>query len=142
MPTVRRATPDELPAILALRHDVFVLGQGVPVDLEADGLDPVAVQVVALADDGVPCGTARMRTVDGHAKFERVAVGERWRGLGIGVALMHELEVQAAAAGLHDAVLNAQASVVDFYAKLGWSTVGPVFWEAGIPHQKMAKKLA
>jgi predicted GNAT family N-acyltransferase len=43
--------------------------------------------------------------------------------------------------GERDLVLHAQASVVEFYAKLGWAIVGPRFFEAGIEHQKMGKRL-
>jgi len=33
--------------------------------------------------------------------------------------------------------LNAQESVIDFYAKLGFHSRGDIFFEAEIPHQKM-----
>ena len=40
-----------MPAAYALRHDVFVIGQDVPADLELDELDATAVHVVALIGD-------------------------------------------------------------------------------------------
>ena len=38
--------------------------------------------------------------------------------------------------------LHAQANARDFYLANGYHDVGPVFMEAGIPHQMMAKSLA
>jgi ElaA protein len=137
---VRRARPDEIAACLALRREVFVEEQGVPPDLELDGLDGVAVLLVARRGDRV-VGTARMRTVHGAAKAERVAVPRDLRGTGIGAALMAALESEAAAAGLAEVKLNAQESAIPFYERLGYEGVGPRFHEAGIPHRAMRRTL-
>ena len=55
---------------LAIRREVFIVGQDVPLELEFDGLDTEAEHFLAFADDqndAVALGTARMRIVDGFA---------------------------------------------------------------------------
>src|SRR5262245_1799116 len=44
----------------AIRTQVFVEEQGVPVELEWDGLDEHAYHVVAYGPDGLPIGTGRL----------------------------------------------------------------------------------
>jgi predicted GNAT family N-acyltransferase len=72
---------------------------------------------------------------------ERVAVLPESRGSGLGRDLMLAVEAHARKIGQRQLVLHAQASVVEFYDKLGWQSVGPRFFEAGIEHQKMEKRL-
>ena len=73
--------------ISAIRYEVFVDEQNVPVDLEIDGLDGKAKHALAFVD-GVPIGTGRILN-DGH--IGRVAVLKNYRGLGIGKLIMKEL---------------------------------------------------
>ena len=141
MLTVRPARTDELHTCYAIRYEVFVLGQGVPPELEVDGHDPRCMHVLALWKDEA-VGTGRLRTLpDGGVKVERVAVRGAFQGRGVGARLMQELEALAEQAGHSGVQLNAQAAVVPFYAGLGYETVGEPFMEASIKHQKMVKAL-
>jgi len=137
---VRRATAEDLPGCFAVRAVVFTDGQGVPTPIERDGRDDEAVHVVARVR-GEVVGTARMRSVPGGAKAERVAVLEAWRGHGVGAGLMAALERIAATQREGEITLHAQAAVVPFYERLGYTPVGAPFVEADIPHQAMSKKL-
>lgn len=141
MLTVRRATPEELDTCLAIRMEVFVLGQGVPQVLEVDGQDPRCAHWIAWFRKE-PVGTARLRiTPDGKAKAERVAVRQGYRARGIGAALMAELEQEAARLGHRQLVLSAQTHVIPFYERLGYEAYGDVFIDAAIPHRMMRKPL-
>jgi predicted GNAT family N-acyltransferase/MFS family permease len=138
---VRVASPDELPACLRLRRQVFVDEQRVPVDEELDGLDERCTHFVARQDREL-VGTARMRFVgEGKAKAERVAVRASARGAGVGRVLMLALEVEAAQRGASEVVLNAQISARDFYSRLGYVPEGEEFLDAGIVHVAMRKRL-
>ncbi len=138
--TVRRARPDELPACHAVRHEVFVVGQQVPLADDLDGLDAAALHLLAL-DGDTPVGTCRMRDHDGHAKVERVAVREAYRGRKLGVALMERLHEEAAALGYDLVTLHAQLQVVPFYEALGYEGHGEHFLDAGIWHIEMSRRL-
>jgi predicted GNAT family N-acyltransferase len=137
---VQTVGPEHLAICHAIRHQVFVVGQGVPLDLEVDGLDGQAIHALATLD-GRPVGTARLRLAGPDAKAERVAVLAPARGAGIGVALMAHLHGIARASGCARVVLNAQVQVVPFYERLGYAPFGPVFVDAGIDHRAMALAL-
>lgn len=123
----------------AIRITVFVEEQGVPQDLEWDGLDEHAFHVMAFAADGTPIGTGRLLQ-DGH--IGRVAVLREWRGKGVGRALLDMLLVIANKMGYDVVKLHAQTRVLDFYLSRGFKTEGEEFMEAGIPHVLMTRTTA
>lgn len=128
-------------ALTALRLAVFVEEQGVPRDLELDGLDPECRHVVAWNTPGEAVGTARLHRQGDGAKIGRMAVLKPWRGLGLGRAMLAALLDEARALGVTRITLSAQAAAVGFYAKAGFEAAGPVFDDAGIPHRLMTLTL-
>ncbi|MEW6270733.1 MAG: GNAT family N-acetyltransferase [Thermodesulfobacteriota bacterium] len=145
MPVSNRIEADQvgienLSICRALRRAVFVDEQGVPDEIEVDGLDESCTHFLAWVS-GVPIGTARLRVVDGQAKAERVAVLEDFRGHGAGRVLMNVLELGARAQGLRSVLVHAQEQVVPFYERLGYVACGERFMEASIPHVPMRKEL-
>ncbi|PSP96343.1 GNAT family N-acetyltransferase [Halobacteriales archaeon QS_5_70_17] len=141
---VRASADDRLEDAFDVRHEVFVEGQGVPVDLERDDRDdqPSTLHFVAY-DEGRPVGAARLCPAgDGVGKVQRVAVREPDRGRGWGHRLMAALEDAARGAGYDRLELDAQTHAVAFYERLGYEvTSDEVFTDAGIPHLSMAKDL-
>lgn len=140
--TIRRAQgDDDIAACLALRRTVFIEEQGVAEDLEVDGLDGACRHVLATSDD-VPVATARVRVLDDVAKIQRVCVLPELRGNGIGAAVMRFILAEIKTyPSVRMARLGAQIDALDFYRKLGFSPVGPEYWEAGILHQDMEAAL-
>lgn len=129
---------DDWEAAQAVRVEVFVQEQGVPVELEMDEHDAAAKHWVALNADGRVVGTARVVVKDdGTWKIGRVAVLKPWRGKGVGAAVMREIMRAAFAAGAPGAYLESQTHAKSFYEKLGFVAEGPEFDEAGIPHVAM-----
>ncbi|WP_242337068.1 MULTISPECIES: GNAT family N-acetyltransferase [Anaeromyxobacter] len=137
--------PADTPALreqaYALRHDVFVGEQRVPVELERDEHDDAAFHVVAL--EGARCvGTGRLvRQAGGVGRVGRMAVERGHRRLGVGEQLLAALEERARAEGLAEIELHAQCYVEAFYARAGYARAGERFEEAGIPHVVMRKRL-
>jgi predicted GNAT family N-acyltransferase len=131
----------ERDALLALRHEVFVEEQGVPLELEIDEHDEVAVHIVAL-EDGRIVGTCRVLPSGRQAKFGRLVVARDARGRGIGAALLAEAERRARAMGADRMVLAAQTSAMGLYERAGYSARGDVYLDAGIEHMTMEKPLA
>jgi predicted GNAT family N-acyltransferase len=126
----------------AVRRAVFVEEQGVPAELELDGLDERASQFVAYDPEQRPVGTARLRTPKAkQGKPERVAVRDSHRGEGLGEQLMDAVETAAREQGCTRLVLHAQTTVEEFYEHLGYETTSDVFEQAGIPHVEMKKQL-
>jgi predicted GNAT family N-acyltransferase len=121
----------------AVRYEVFVLGQNVPVEMEIEEADKKYTHILAL-DGKKPVGTARL-TTDGH--IGRVAVLKKYRQYGIGKELMGQIEEIAFEIGFDEVKLNSQCHAVPFYQKLGYTPYGDTFLEAGIEHRHMKKKL-
>jgi len=118
----------------AVRTQVFVDEQKVPVELEWDDMDQVSTHVLAHSSEGEPIGTGRLLP-DGH--IGRMAVVQGWRRRGVGSGLLRELMRMAHEAGLTEVRLNAQTDAVPFYASHGFLAEGPVFLDAGIAHRYM-----
>ncbi|HZR01890.1 MAG TPA: GNAT family N-acetyltransferase [Burkholderiales bacterium] len=118
----------------AVREAVFVVEQGVPIDLEWDEFDHHSVHCLALSQAGDPVGTGRLLP-DGH--IGRMAVLKSWRGQGVGSAILRWLMACARARGLTEVCLNAQEHALDFYAQHGFVVEGKPFLDAGIPHRAM-----
>ena len=135
-----QATDQLMSAVYALRHDVFVVEQGIPKELEVDEDDKVAVHLAALSDGHV-VGTLRILRHGRTAKIGRMAVSASSRKEGIGRALMEFAAAAASRRGADEVVLGAQLTACEFYKRLGYVEEGAVFDDAGIPHVMMRKKL-
>ena len=122
-----------------IRTKVFVEEQGVPSDLEWDGLDELAYHVIAYAPNDRPIGTGRLLQ-DGQ--IGRLAVLKEWRGKGVGKAILNMLLVIANKMGYAKVKLHAQIRVVGFYRHRGFKKEGKQFIEAGIPHVAMTRTTA
>ncbi|HTL13645.1 MAG TPA: GNAT family N-acetyltransferase [Thermomonas sp.] len=127
-----------LPALRAVRDEVFLGEQRVPAEIERDALDPACTHALARLADGTPVGTARLAP-DG--RIGRMAVRAPWRGRGIGDALLRALLDEALRQGRREVRLNAQAGAIDFYLRHGFRPEGGRFQEAGIEHQAMVLAL-
>ena len=134
------ATSALMPAAYAVRHQVFVVEQAVPPELERDAFDDLAVHLVALRGDAV-IGTLRIVIGGGAAKIGRMAVLAARRKAGIGSRLMERAADVARTAGATDITLHAQLTAKAFYARLGYREEGEVFEEAGIAHISMRKPI-
>ena len=117
-----------------LRHQVFVIEQGVPVELEIDGEDDAACHVVVLIDNDQVIGTGRMLA---SGKIGRMAVRSDMRCQGVGRAVLDALINEARTQGLAGVSLGAQLSAIAFYQRAGFSCQGDVFIDAGIDHRQM-----
>jgi predicted GNAT family N-acyltransferase len=118
----------------AIRYDVFVIEQNVPVELELDDMDAQCLHVVAYDTNDRAIGTARLLP-DGH--IGRMAVRKEARSTGIGSTLLQVLMEQARARGDRVVKLNAQLQAEAFYVRHGYQREGEEFLDAGIPHIAM-----
>ncbi|NRB36961.1 MAG: GNAT family N-acetyltransferase [Pseudomonadales bacterium] len=134
---VVRFTVKTQPDILALRHQVFTLEQGVSAELDIDGLDDNALHCVIYSDKKI-VATGRLLT-DGH--IGRVAVLAAFRHQGLGNTVMKSLMGEAKKRGDSQVFLHAQISALEFYQKLGFVSYGEPFLDAGIKHIAMLKTL-
>jgi len=119
----------------AVRHDVFVQEQKVPLELELDEHDPIAIHAVAV--DGVQAiGTGRLLP-DAH--IGRMAVLRSFRGRGAGALILATLIHEAQRRGDPWVLLAAQRQAQAFYRQYGFVAEGQPFMDAGIVHVMMRK---
>jgi ElaA protein len=151
-------------ALLRLRCDVFVVEQRCPYpELDGRDIEPgtrhlwlvepanVAPANVAPADVGpataepataepatAPAAYLRMLTeVDGTARIGRVCTATPYRGRGLAGSLMSSaLDLIGPASAC---VLDAQAHLVGFYRRFGFSVTGGQYLDDGIPHVPMGR---
>ncbi|PCJ48511.1 MAG: GNAT family N-acetyltransferase [Gammaproteobacteria bacterium] len=137
--SIKKATwPEQSELIRTLREIVFVLEQGVSRKIEWDGRDHLCQHAIALTDANEIVGTGRLLP-SGH--IGRIAVMASCRHLGVGTALLNLLIDLAREANHSLVYLNSQTHAIDFYQDFGFISEGPVFMEAGIPHQRMVLPL-
>ncbi|MEJ8853213.1 YbgC/FadM family acyl-CoA thioesterase [Variovorax robiniae] len=125
-----------------LRREVFVEEQRVPLDMELDAQDPVAVHGVARNRLGRVIATGRLVVeAPGVGRIGRMAVHRAMRGGGHGAAVLRLLEDAARARGDREITLSAQRSAEAFYLRRGYVPAGEPFEEAGIAHIEMRRTL-
>ncbi len=130
----------ELQAAVALRYEVFCVEQGVPVREELDGRDHQGLHLVAVRD-GEVFATCRIVMVGSTAQFSRLAVRKSARRRGIATAMLEMADTETRAAGGRRIVLHAQTYARPLYENAGYRPHGRAFWEAGIEHIAMEKRL-
>ena len=121
-----------------LRVAVFVIEQGVPIELEWDEDDTVSTHAVAYDEDNQAVATGRLLP-DGH--IGRMAVSHSLRGRGLGTLVLQALLAHARREGHRHLILHAQTHAKAFYARHGFVQEGEEFMEAGIVHVKMSTQL-
>lgn len=145
-PSASLASAADQAELRALRHQVFVVEQAVPPELEQDELDAAAAHAVVRGADGRVVGTGRMVVQGGPgervARIGRMAVAGEARGTGVGAALLALLEDEARKAGCGRVEVHAQSHAAGFYRRAGYEPEGDPFDEAGIPHVAMWKPLS
>lgn len=125
---------DGEPLLRAVREAVFMREQGVPEELEWDGLDEGCRHALALSLQGDAIGCGRLLP-DGH--IGRIAVLPQWRKRKVGTAIMEALLDEARARGMLQVIVDAQTQAVPFYRRFDFVEEGEEFMDAGLPHIRM-----
>lgn len=124
-----------------IRHQVFMLEQGVPTEIEIDQYEALCIHFVLYLDDGTAAATCRLLPLeDGKIKLQRMAVKKEYRGADYGRLIITEAENFAKAQGFNTVTLGAQITALGFYEKLGYVKHGEMFLDANIEHYEMDKK--
>ena len=140
----KRITIDEeLKLAFAIRKQVFVMEQGVPLKDEFDQFDTLngLCEHIVVHYNEQPVGTGRIRFIDGVGKLERICILQPYRKFGLGKIIIKALEEIAEEQGASQVKLHGQTQAEGFYKKLGYLTSSDIFMEDGIPHILMLKEI-
>jgi len=133
--------PAQMQAALRIREEVFVQEQHVPAEEEYDEFEDTSRHLLAMVGPE-PAGTARWRLTQKGVKLERFAVLSRYRGTGIGSALVKAiLDDIYATDDTKEYLLymHAQLTAMPLYANFGFQPVGEMFEECDIQHYEMQR---
>lgn len=149
------STPEERAAHFRIRHQVFVIEQGLfgasgtdragvsaragGDDRDSHDDDPATLHVIGLAD-GVMCGAVRLYPLPGRTgrwKGDRLAVLPGQRRYGLGAPLVRFAVTTAALRGGVEMEAYIQPANITFFGWLGWRRAGGLVDYAGVPHQRM-----
>ncbi|WP_028579576.1 GNAT family N-acetyltransferase [Desulfogranum japonicum] len=110
----------------AIRHKVFVIEQGIPLELDLDGLDENCCHALVTVGD-LPIATARLFTADGkHAIMARVAVAQEYRHSGIATKVVKALITHAAETNVVSIEIHAHEYLREYYERFGFEFVQEV----------------
>ena len=137
---------EELNLGFALRIEVFVKEQNVPMELEFDEKDNSENTVhIGFFDNNKLIGVARLIDLDKDViHIGRVVVDKEYRGQGIGRELIIGCENIAQQILKRKIIieLSAQIQAENFYKSLGYNRVNDIIYlDAGIEHVDMRKKI-
>jgi ElaA protein len=131
----------QLYQLLRLRAEVFVVEQNCPYQ-DLDDKDQAAIHLLGLTDDGRLAAYTRILdkglSYPNYASIGRVITAPFARGKGLGRPLMAEsIRVLFAAYGEQPVKISAQAHLQAYYGSVGFTGVGDIYDEDGIPHRAM-----
>lgn len=138
----RVTRPDHLVLAKDLRHEVFVIEQSIPEEIDNDGWDVRSMHVLVFAGNA-PAATGRWREEpENWADLSRIAVLPQYRGKGLGRMVVEGLLAWAEEAAMPRAWLTAHHHLIGFYESLGFENAGEADEVAGHPLIRMEKALA
>ncbi len=134
---------DELYEIFKIRAEIFVLEQEIAY-VDPDNKDQKAIHVIGRKNKRL-IAYARVfppgEYYEGFSGFGRVAVDEKERGKGVGIALVEKtVEVCLKNFTSHDIKISAQEYLENFYIDRGFVCKDERYLEDGIPHCAMYYK--
>lgn len=136
-------SPNELYALLRLRSEVFVVEQNC-VFLDMDNNDQKAYHTLGWLN-GALVATTRLFEAgimyQDYQSIGRVVGSPKYRGLGIGKALMqYSIKECERLFGKAPIKIGAQLYLKKFYNEQGFEQAGPMYYEDAIEHIPMIRK--
>jgi predicted GNAT family N-acyltransferase len=122
----------------AVREEVFIIEQHVPLYIEWDEYDQEAIHLLALDKTGQAIGCARILK---KGRVGRMAVRRDWRGKGLGQALLDEAIKICQSLGMQTIAISSQTHAIKFYEKAGFTVTSEAYIDANIWHVDMQRTI-
>jgi predicted GNAT family N-acyltransferase len=119
----------------AVREEVFIVEQHVPLDIEWDEFDETAIHLLALNDQEQAVACARILPTKG--RIGRMGVLKAWRGCGIGYALLEKAIAICQSQEIKKISLSSQTHAIEFYKKAGFVVTSEAYIDVNIWHVDM-----
>ena len=125
--------------IIAVRNEAFVVGRGVPAEIELDGRDDKLLHFCMYDGDKLISYLRAEDIGNGMMHIGRVATAQSMRGKGYGRELFSFLFEYAEKNGFTAIEVSAVHTAQGFYEKLGFVAEGSYYLETGVNHIYMKK---
>jgi GNAT superfamily N-acetyltransferase len=137
------ATEPEFEAYYAFRWKILREPWNQPPGSERDEFEDESIHLAAWDDAGKLVGIGRLhRLAENRGQVRYMAVDPARRSMGVGHAILQELEARAVGSGIWEINLNSRQDAVPFYQKNGYQVLRPSHTLFGtIPHFEMWKRL-
>ena len=122
-----------------IRNSVFCQEQKIDIAIERDEHDLTATFVV-IYDENRPVATGRIILKDNQYIIGRIATLKTYRGRGLGKLVVVSLLDWAFKNNVSEVIVHAQKHAEEFYKKIGFSSFGYSYFEAGKEHINMTIK--
>ena len=124
---------------LDLRYDLFFKKHKLPREILIDEYESRSKHIVLVRDESL-IAYGRLTKIDQEiCRISQVVVKPAEQGKGYGTKILHELVKQAEKSGCEKITLNARATAMQLYEKLGFTSNGQEFLSksTGVPHVQM-----
>lgn len=128
---------------LQLRNDILRKPLGLSFNPEDIATEYQSITLGYYNNDSLLLGCLMLTPIDDHIiQMRQVAVSLQHQKKGIGQALVDMSERVAFEKGFTEMMLHARLEAVPFYKKQDYAVSSDKFYEVGIEHYEMKKKLA
>lgn len=128
-------------AMIGLRIYALLEPIGIPASYIHPNSEKDDIYIGAFGDNGI-VGCCVLTPKDQRLlQLRQMAVTPRLQGKGLGAQIIRFAEEKARERGFSTLMMHARDPVIDFYKKCGYEIAGPQFFEVGMGHHKMEKKL-
>ena len=128
-------------AMIGLRKTVLLEPIGVPVTYIQPLNEKNDVFIAAFVNNEIVGCCVLTPGENKNVQLRQMAVATHLQGKGMGASILQFAEQTAKEMGYTRLLLHARNPVIPFYEKCGYATVGSEFFEVGIGHHKMEKKM-
>jgi N-acetylglutamate synthase-like GNAT family acetyltransferase len=133
---------EEYRQMIDLRITALLSPIGVPAHYIIPEKEKNDIFIVALEQSEI-IGCCILTPIDNEqVQLRQMAVRADYQGKGIGAQIIKFGEQTARQNGFSELSMNARNPVIAFYEKSGYAITGSEFFEVGIAHHKMKKKLS
>ena len=126
----------------ALRLKELLLPKGIPASYINEQNESQDQLIGAYLEETLVGGCILTPVDKKTVQLRQMAVEPGYQQQGVGAAILAFAEKLAMERGYTSVVMNARDAVLPFYEKSGYTISSGPFFEVGIPHHQMRKKLA
>jgi predicted GNAT family N-acyltransferase len=137
----RMATPEDIPAILALRKEYLGELPWYISEVEEHDLSSKSHLVAVVSANGDVVASGRLDREEYAHKITRVVTTSSMQGIGLGKKVLNTLIELAQVNESKEIKLKARLDAKSFYEKFGFLAVSPIYSEHGFSYVDMVKTL-